>query len=44
MSSIYLQVTIKKNGRSQNFNFPNSKNASPGQFLGPLTQPGIIEF
>ena len=44
MSSIYLQVTIEKNGRSQNFNYPNSKNASPGQFLGPLTQPGIIEF
>ena len=44
MLSIYLQVTIEKNGRSQNFNFPNSKNASPGQFLGPLTQRGIIEF
>ena len=34
MSNIYLKVTIEKNWRSQNFDFLNLKNLSPGQFLG----------
>ena len=34
MSNIYLNVTIEKNWRSQNFDFLSLKNLSPGQFLG----------
>ena len=34
MSNIYLNVTIEKNWRSQNFDFLSLKNFSPGQFLG----------
>ena len=32
--NIYLNVTIEKNWRSQNFDFLSLKNLSPGQFLG----------
>ena len=34
MSDIYLKVTVKKSWLSQNFNFVNLKELSPGQFLG----------
>ena len=34
MSNIYLKVTIEKNWRSQNFDFPSFENLSPGQLLG----------
>ena len=34
MSNIYLNVTIEKNWRSQNFDFLSLKNLSSGQFLG----------
>ena len=34
VSNIDLQVTIEKNGRSQNFDFLSLKSFSPGQFLG----------
>ena len=34
MSNIYLNVTIEKNWRSQNFDFLSLKNLSPGQFWG----------
>ena len=32
MSNIYLKVTIEKNIRPQNFDFPSLKIFSPGQF------------
>ena len=34
MSNVYLKVTIEKNCYSQNFDFLNLKNLSPGQFFG----------
>ena len=34
MTNIYLKVTIKKNWRSQNFDFLSLENLSQGQFLG----------
>ena len=34
MPNIYLKVTIGKNWRSENFDFLNLENLSPGQFLG----------
>ena len=34
MSDIYLKVTIEKSWLSQNLNFVNLKNLSPGQFFG----------
>ena len=34
MSNIYFKITIRKKWRSQNFDFLNLKNSSPGQFLG----------
>ena len=33
MSNIYSTVPIEKYWLSQNFDFPNSKNSSPGQCL-----------
>ena len=33
LENIYLKVTIEKNWRSQNFEFLNLKNLSPGKFL-----------
>ena len=33
MSNIYLKVSIEKNWRFQNFNFPSLQNSSPGQLL-----------
>ena len=34
MSNVYLKVTTEKNWRSQNFDFLNLGNLSPGQSLG----------
>ena len=34
MSNIYLNATIEKNWRSQNFDFLSLKNLSPSQFWG----------
>ena len=44
MSNIYLKVTFEKNLPSQNFDFLNLKNVSPGQFFGELqlTQVSLI--
>ena len=45
MSNIYLQVTIEKNGRSQNIDFLSLKNLSLVQFLsfcGAPTHADII--
>ena len=45
MSNIYLKVTIEeKNRHSQNFDFLDLKNLSPGQFWGDPTHKDIIEF
>ena len=44
MSNIYLQVTIEKNRRSQDFNFLSLKKLSPGQFFGAPTYADITEF
>ena len=44
MSNIYLKITIDKNWCSQNFNFLNLRNLSPGQFLGAPTHADIIKF
>ena len=44
MSNIYLKVTIEKNWRSQDFDFLNFKNSSPGQFLRASTHADFIEF
>ena len=44
MSNIYLKRTIKKNWRSQNFDFLSLKNSSSGQFLGAPTRIDIIKF
>ena len=43
MSNINLKVTIEKNWRSQNFDCPSLKSASPGQFLGSSNLT-IIEY
>ena len=34
MSNIFLEVTIEKKWRTQNFDFLSLKYSSPGQFLG----------
>ena len=34
MLNICLKITIEKNQRFQNVDFLNSKNLSPGQFMG----------
>ena len=34
MSNIYLEVSIEKKWRTQNFGFLNLESSSPGQFLG----------
>ena len=39
MSNVYLQVTIEKNWRCQNFDFQSLKNLSPGQFFGSSNSP-----
>ena len=45
MSNIYLKVTIEeKNWRSQNFDFVDLKNMSPGQFWRVSTHEDIVEF
>ena len=45
MSSIYIKVIIEeKNCRSQNFNFLDLKNLSPGQSWRAPTHEDIIEF
>ena len=44
MSNIYFKVTIEKNCRSQNFDFLNLKNLSPGQFWGAASHEDLIEF
>ena len=45
MSNIYLKVTIEeKNWRSQNFDFVDLKNMSPGQFWRVSTYEDIVEF
>ena len=44
MSNIYLQVTIEKNWRSQDFDFLSFQNLSPDQFWGAPTHADIIEF
>ena len=45
MSSIYLNFSIEKNWRSQNFEFLSSRNLSPSQFMerAPI-HADIIEF
>ena len=43
MSNIYLEVTIKKNLRSENFDFLNFKNFS-ASFWGAPAQSDILEF
>ena len=44
MPKIYLKITIRKNRRSQNFDFQSLKNLSPGQFLGAPTHADMVEF
>ena len=44
MPNIYLKITIRKNRRSQNFDFQSLKNLSPGQFLGAPTHADMVEF
>ena len=44
MSNVYFKVTIEKNWRSQNFDFLNLKNLSPGQFWGAPTDADLHEF
>ena len=45
ISNIYLKVSMEeKNWLSQNFDFLDLKNLSPGQFLGAATHEDIIEF
>ena len=44
MPNIYLEVTIEKNWPSQNSDFLNLKNLSPGQFLGSSNYADVIEF
>ena len=44
MPNIYLKITIRKNRRSQNFDFQSLKNLSPGQFLGVPTHADMVEF
>ena len=45
MSNIYLKITIEeKSRRSQNFDFLDLKNLSPGQFWGAPTHADISEF
>ena len=42
--NIYLKVTIKKNRRSQDFDFISLKTLSPVQFWGAPTHKSIIEL
>ena len=44
MSNIHLELIIKKNWRSQNFDFLSSKYLSSGQFLGAPTHVNTIQF
>ena len=44
MSNVYFKVTIEKNWRSQNFDFLNLKNLSPGQFWGAPTDAISMNF
>ena len=44
MSNIYLKVTIKKNWRSQNFEFLSLNICLQFSFWRAPTQAGIIEF
>ena len=43
ITDIYLNVTIEKNWRSQNADFLNLKNLSPGQFWGAPTHADFIK-
>ena len=45
MPGIYLKITIEeKNSRSQNFDFLDLRDLSPGQFYGAPTHEDIFEF
>ena len=44
MSNIHLKVTIEKNRRSQNFDFPSSKKFLQVRFWRVPTHPDIIEY
>ena len=44
MWNIYLEVTVEKKWRTQNFDFLSLTSLSPGQLWGAPAQVDIIEF